>query len=75
MIFREKAERYFEQSKQKIDIISKAASYHNHLAMNSWNFSEALAESKNPDYERLMYNMCNMYTLEINHSKIRRFTI
>jgi hypothetical protein len=64
-------EEFIEQSKQKIDTISKATPYYNQLAMNSWNFSEALAESKNPDYERLMYNMCNM--LYFRHQIIQKF--
>jgi hypothetical protein len=64
-------EEYIEQSKQKIDIISKAVPYYNQLAMNCWNFGWNLRENENPDYKYLMYFMCNM--LHFRHEIISKF--
>ncbi|MGB8035406.1 MAG: hypothetical protein WCF03_16460 [Nitrososphaeraceae archaeon] len=70
--FFKRREEYKEQSKQKIDVISKATPYYNQLSMNSWNFGWILNEGlKKPDYKRLMYHMCNI--LYIRHEIVNKF--
>jgi hypothetical protein len=64
-------EEFVEQSRQKIDVISKAAPYYNQLAMSSWNFGRNVIEVSGRDYERLMYYMCNM--LYFRHEIVRKF--
>ena len=67
--FLKRRQEFVEQSKQKIEIISKGAPYYNQLAMNSWNFGWHIIEVSERDYERLIYHMCNM--LFFRHNIIR----
>lgn len=58
--FFKRREEYAEQSKNKIEIISKNIPYYIQLSMNAWNLGWHVIETQAPDYERLMYHMSNV---------------
>lgn len=71
-LFFKRREEYKEQSKQKIDVISKATPYYNQLSMNSWNFGWGLHKYlKPPDHKLLMYYMCSI--LYCRHEIVKKF--
>ncbi len=53
--FFKRREEYVEQSKNKVEIISKNIPYHIQLSMKAWNLGWDVIKMQGPDYERLMY--------------------